>query len=124
MPYLGLEKRSVMARMLKLKDLGILNHYTKKEGWTFSYFKLGNKFYELFANNEIENQLNNEIKNNCNKKAMTILKIISTIKRLMLIIIIIMLYKIMDIVSLKIIMLSINQVKKSMMMMRLSLKII
>ena len=35
MPYLGLEKRSIMARMLKLRDLGILNHYTKKRRGNF-----------------------------------------------------------------------------------------
>ncbi|MDU2155653.1 conserved phage C-terminal domain-containing protein [Clostridium sp.] len=73
MPYLGLEKRSIMARMLKLRDLGILNHYTKKEGGTFSYFKLGNKFYELFDNNneaKLNNniQFNNDVKSNYNEK--------------------------------------------------------
>ncbi|WP_195263707.1 conserved phage C-terminal domain-containing protein [Clostridium sp. 1001275B_160808_H3] len=68
MPYLGLEKRTVMARMLKLRDMGILNHYTKKEGGTFSYFKLGNKFYELFDNNKNEAQSNNDAKSNCNKQ--------------------------------------------------------
>lgn len=74
MPYLGLEKRSIMARMLKLRDLGILNHYTKKEGGTFSYFKLGNKFYELFDNNneaKLNNniQFNNDVKSNYNMKS-------------------------------------------------------
>lgn len=64
MPYLGLEKRSVMARMLKLRDMGLLDHYTKKEGGTFSYFKLGNKFYDLFDNNKNEDQSNNDVKNN------------------------------------------------------------
>lgn len=64
MPYLGLEKRSVMARMLKLRDMGILDHYTKKEGGTFSYFKLGNKFYDLFDNNKNEAKSNDDVKNN------------------------------------------------------------
>lgn len=72
MPYLGLEKRSIMARMLKLRDLGILNHYTKKEGGTFSYFKLGDKFYELFDNGSSENKSNNKSNSddeiNCNSK--------------------------------------------------------
>ena len=31
MPHLGLGKRAIMLRMLKLRDLGILIHYTKKE---------------------------------------------------------------------------------------------
>lgn len=66
MPYLGLEKRTVMARMLKLRDLGILNHYTKKEGGTFSYFKLGEKFYEDFTEDENvkDSDKNNDAKNN------------------------------------------------------------
>lgn len=64
MPYLGLEKRTVMARMLKLRDMGLLDHYTKKEGGTFSYFKLGNKFYDLFDNNKNEAQSNDDVKNN------------------------------------------------------------
>ncbi|EOR20194.1 hypothetical protein A500_18192 [Clostridium sartagoforme AAU1] len=68
MPYLALEKRSIMARMLKLRDLGILNHYTKKEGGTFSYFKLGEKFYEDFKDADDENvknsDKNNDAKNN------------------------------------------------------------
>lgn len=72
MPYLGLEKRSIMARMLKLRDLGILNHYTKKEGGTFSYFKLDDKFYELFDNGSSENKSNNKSNSdddiNCNSK--------------------------------------------------------
>lgn len=64
MPYLGLEKRTVMARMLKLRDMGLLDHYTKKEGGTFSYFKLGNKFYDLFDNNKNEAKSNDDVKNN------------------------------------------------------------
>ena len=32
LPFLGLGKRSIMMRMHKLRDLGILSHYTKKEG--------------------------------------------------------------------------------------------
>ena len=30
LPFLGLGKRSIMMRMLKLRDLGVLSHYTKK----------------------------------------------------------------------------------------------
>ena len=47
MPYLGLGKRAIMIRMLKLKDLGILIHYTKKEGGTYSFYNLGPKYNEL-----------------------------------------------------------------------------
>ncbi|WP_411169822.1 conserved phage C-terminal domain-containing protein [Clostridium sp. MB05] len=63
MPYLGLEKRSIMARMLKLRDLEILDHYTKKEGGTFSYFKLGKRFYELFDDNNMQNNAHGVFKN-------------------------------------------------------------
>ena len=34
LPFLYLGKRSIMMRMLKLRDLGILSHYTKKESGT------------------------------------------------------------------------------------------
>ena len=50
MPHLALGKRAIMKRMLKLRDMGILKHYTKKEGGTFSFFTLGNKYNELVDN--------------------------------------------------------------------------
>lgn len=40
-----------MGRMLKLRDLGILKHYTKKNGGTFSFFNLGPKYSELLNKN-------------------------------------------------------------------------
>lgn len=52
MPFLGLGKRTIMMRMLKLRDLGILSHYTKKEGGTFSYYTLGDKFNDLLYTSE------------------------------------------------------------------------
>ena len=36
-----------MMRMLKLRDLGILSHYTKKEGGTFSFYVLSKGDKEL-----------------------------------------------------------------------------
>lgn len=36
-----------MVRMLKLWDMGILKHHTKKEGGTFSFFALGCKYNDL-----------------------------------------------------------------------------
>ena len=51
LPFLGLGKRSIMMRMLKLRDLGILSHYTKKEGGTFSFYALGDKYKELLSSN-------------------------------------------------------------------------
>ena len=47
LPFLGLAKRAIMARMFKMKKLGILKHYTKKDGGTFSYYALGERFNEL-----------------------------------------------------------------------------
>lgn len=66
MPFLELGKRSIMSRMLKLRDLGILNHYTKKEGGTFSFFSLGPKYIELISDTK-ENELQeNSIKEKIN----------------------------------------------------------
>lgn len=52
MPFLCLGKKAIMTRMHKLRDLGILIHYTKKEGGTFSYFAIGPKYIELISNSE------------------------------------------------------------------------
>lgn len=61
MPYLELGKKAIMTRMLKLRDLGILIHYTKKEGGTFSFFTIGPKYIELISTNKNEkSQENNE----------------------------------------------------------------
>lgn len=65
LPFLGLGKRSIMMRMLKLRDLGILAHYTKKEGGTFSYYALGEKYKELLYIND--NNKNNDDYTNSNK---------------------------------------------------------
>lgn len=90
LPFLGLGKRSIMMRMLKLRDLGVLAHYTKKEGGTFSYYALGERYRELiyikdsnndsnsrggkvtsvingeYNNNSREGQVNSSFTNNCN----------------------------------------------------------
>lgn len=61
MPYLELGKKAIMTRMLKLRDLGILIHYTKKEGGTFSFFTIGPKYIELISTNKNDkSQENNE----------------------------------------------------------------
>ncbi|MGG7214424.1 conserved phage C-terminal domain-containing protein [Clostridium nigeriense] len=59
LPFLGLGKRTIMMRMLKLRDLGILSHYTKKEGGTFSFYAFGKKYKELLYINK-----NNDDKDN------------------------------------------------------------
>lgn len=67
LPFLGLGKRSIMMRMLKLRDLGILSHYTKKEGGTFSYYALGEKYKELLYVND-NNDKDNYTSSNMNKE--------------------------------------------------------
>lgn len=65
MPYLELGKKTIMTRMLKLRDLGILVHYTKKEGGTFSFFAIGPKYIELISStteSENKNIQNDETK--------------------------------------------------------------
>ena len=52
LPFLGLGKRAIMMRMLRLRDLGVLSHYTKKEGGTFSYYALGERYKELIFNKD------------------------------------------------------------------------
>lgn len=65
MPFLGLGKRTIMMRMLRLRDLGLLSHYTKKEGGTFSYYTLGDKFNDLLytSENRSLSNIENEGKN-------------------------------------------------------------
>lgn len=67
LPFLGLGKRSIMMRMLKLRDLGILAHYTKKEGGTFSYYSLGEKYKELLYIND-NNDKDTHTNSNKNKE--------------------------------------------------------
>ncbi len=69
MPFLGLGKRTIMMRMFKLRDLGLLSHYTKKEGGTFSYYTLGDKFKELLytSENRSLSNIENESKNSSRK---------------------------------------------------------
>ena len=66
LPFLGLGKRSIMMRMLKLRDLGILAHYTKKEGGTFSFYSLGEKYKELLY---INDNNDNHTSSNKNKES-------------------------------------------------------
>lgn len=61
LPFLGLSKRTIMMRMLRMRDLGILTHYTKKECGTFSFYGLGERYNELIYVSE------NKVKNNVTK---------------------------------------------------------
>ena len=67
LPFLGLGKRSIMMRMLKLRDLGILSHYTKKEGGTFSFYALGDRYKDLLYVNKSSNYNDNNNNNNNNQ---------------------------------------------------------
>lgn len=61
MPHLELGKKAIMKRMHKLRDMGILDHYTKKEGGTFSYFALGVKYFDLITKTSlIKNEFDNK----------------------------------------------------------------
>lgn len=64
MPFLDLKKKTIMTRMLKLRDLGILTHYTKKNSsGTYSFFGLGQKYFELISDTKTqENNSNNNPK--------------------------------------------------------------
>ena len=66
LPFLGLGKRSIMMRMFKLRDLGILSHYTKKEGGTFSFYALGDKYNELISSNVDNDEKDNDNSNDNN----------------------------------------------------------
>ena len=83
LPFLGLGKRAIMVRMLKMKKLGILEHYTKKEGGTFSFYALSEKFNELIyigsKNNNIE-KYNSDNENYKNSKHNEIIKILNLFK--------------------------------------------
>ena len=61
LPFLELSRKSIMIRMHKLRDSGLLKHYTKKEGGTFSFYAFDKKYEELtYSKNNKENS--NEIK--------------------------------------------------------------
>ncbi|MBB6622549.1 conserved phage C-terminal domain-containing protein [Clostridium gasigenes] len=63
-PFIDLKKKAVMARMLKLRDLGILTHYTKRSSaGTYSFFGLGSKYIELISDTKIETPEVSQIKN-------------------------------------------------------------
>ncbi|GAB6168266.1 hypothetical protein JCM1393_07260 [Clostridium carnis] len=47
LPILGLKKDGVYRRLKKMVNKGVLKHYTKKVGGTFSFYALGEKFKNL-----------------------------------------------------------------------------
>lgn len=49
LPILNMKKCTIQSRFFKLRDAKVLSHHVKKEGGTFSYFSLGEKYSELIA---------------------------------------------------------------------------
>lgn len=47
MPLLGIKKRALALRLMKLADFGILTHHTVKNGGTFSYYGFGPEYMRL-----------------------------------------------------------------------------
>ncbi|WP_404987889.1 conserved phage C-terminal domain-containing protein [Clostridium culturomicium] len=58
-PILNMKKRTIQTRFLKLRDAGVLTHYLKKDGGTYSFFGIGDKYEELIAgeNNKEEEEI-------------------------------------------------------------------
>ncbi len=64
LPMLGLQKRAIMKRFLKLRDVGVLTHYTKKTGGTYSFFGIGERYLELITSTKIKNVSSSSSQNN------------------------------------------------------------
>ncbi|WFD11986.1 DnaD domain-containing protein [Tepidibacter hydrothermalis] len=57
LPILGLKtKDSVYRRLKKMVNAGVLGHKTKKQGGTYSFFKLGKEYYSLISDDYSEVQ--------------------------------------------------------------------
>ena len=66
LPFLNLNRKSIMKRMHILRDLGILKHYTKKEGGTFSYYTVDKNYERLVYSSKLNGNLNNDIEDDFN----------------------------------------------------------
>lgn len=65
LPILNIKKCTVQSRFFKLRDAGVLTHYVKKEGGTYSFFGIGERYAELIGTMEkqkAESQIKNEVK--------------------------------------------------------------
>lgn len=49
LPILNMKKCTIQSRFFKLRDAKVLSHHVKKEGGTFSYYSLGERYSELIA---------------------------------------------------------------------------
>ena len=66
LPFLDLNRRSIMKRMHKLRDVGILKHYTKKEGGTFSYYAVDKNYEKLVYSRKVNCNLTDDIEDDFN----------------------------------------------------------
>lgn len=57
LPILKMKKCTVQSRFFKMRDSGILTHHVKRDGGTYSYFGLGDKYFHLIASEEVEGDL-------------------------------------------------------------------
>lgn len=60
LPILNIKKCTVQARFFKLRDAGVLTHYVKKLGGTYSFFGIGDKYKELLSDGQTINETNEE----------------------------------------------------------------
>ncbi|MEG1254675.1 conserved phage C-terminal domain-containing protein [Clostridium sp.] len=63
LPILNMKKCTVQSRFFKLRDAGVLTHQVIREGGTYSYFGIGEKYTELITSGvNIEDDNSNKIK--------------------------------------------------------------
>ncbi len=53
LPMLKMKKQAVRKRFYNLRDLGVLTHYAKNIGGTYSSFGVGERYLELITSKEI-----------------------------------------------------------------------
>ncbi|MEG0309199.1 MAG: conserved phage C-terminal domain-containing protein [Clostridium sp.] len=63
LPILNMKKCTVQSRFFKLRDAGVLTHQVIREGGTYSYFGIGEKYIELISSSvNIEDESSNQVK--------------------------------------------------------------
>ena len=66
LPFLDLNRRSIMKKMHKLRDAGILKHYTRREGGTFSYYAVDKNYEKLLYSSRVDCNLTDDIDDDFN----------------------------------------------------------
>ncbi len=54
LPMLKMKKQAVRKRFYNLRDSGVLTHYVKKAGGTYSYFGIGERYLELVTSTKVK----------------------------------------------------------------------